>query len=463
MGIGTGGAAAIGAGVSAATGLGGAALQANAAGKAAQTQANAADFAAQLQFQEAQQALGFQEQQYANTLGLEEPGYLTGNESLGTLAQLMGLDPQAANTSIFSNPFGASGAPTGVNPGLGSSLPPGVLGNPGGGPVPMQADAASNTVPLSALASPQQNAAAIEGFGNPIDTIRAPIDFGNGNFNPTQAGGSTSPNPKFSGLNQPGGMQGGPVTSGQGPITVSGNPGAGASGGLATQGPGPGQPPISPAGSAPGTIGNTGLPQGFLAQTWNTPFVAPTADQAAQMPGYQFQLQQGQQALQNSAAARGGLLSGGTAKALDQYSQGLASTDYQNLYNQALTQYQQAYNIFNQNQSNVFNRYAALAGIGQTSAQQLSNAGLTTGNNVANTLLTSGAQIGGDIQNAAAANASGYIGAANAYGGAISNLGGLAQLLPLYRSLQSNPTASTPGADIGDPNAIGSPGSTIFE
>lgn len=429
--------------VGAAGSIGSSLIGGSAANKAASAQAQAAEFAAQLQYQEAQQALGFQEQQYANTLGLEEPGYLTGNESLGTLAQLMGLTPQVANTSIFSNPFGMNGAPTGVNPGFGSptALPGAVNPGVGGGigPIPMQA----------------QDAAAIEGFGNPSN----PTNFGNGalDFNPP-AGDFTSPNPRFTGLNQPGGIQGGPVRfnpPGGGiqdphtppqPINFNGNP-------AQTTVP-----------TSPGTIGNTGLPQGFLAQTWNTPFVAPTADQAAQMPGYQFQLQQGQQALENSAAARGGLLSGGTAKALDQYSQGLASTDYQNLYNQALTQYQQAYNIFNQNQSNIFNRYAALAGIGQTSAQQLSNAGLTTGSNVANTLLSSGAQIGGDIQNAAAARASGYVGAANAYGGALSNLGGLAQLLPLYSSLrQSSPTALTPGIDTGNPNTIGSPGSTIFD
>src|ERR1022692_84566 len=49
-------------------------------------------------------------------------------------------------------------------------------------------------------------------------------------------------------------------------------------------------------------------------------FTSPTAAEAQATPGYQFQLQQGQQALQRSAAAKGGLLSGGTAKALDQYS-----------------------------------------------------------------------------------------------------------------------------------------------
>lgn len=56
-------------------------------------------------------------------------------------------------------------------------------------------------------------------------------------------------------------------------------------------------------------------------------------------PGYQFQLNQGLGALQNSAAAQGGLLNGNTGEALQNYGQGLAGTTYQqylsNLQNQA--------------------------------------------------------------------------------------------------------------------------------
>src|SRR3974390_3150307 len=82
--------------------------------------------------------------------------------------------------------------------------------------------------------------------------------------------------------------------------------------------------------------------QGPLA-SWTGNFQAPTAAQAEATPGYQFQLQQGMQALENSAAARGGLLSAGTGKQLEQYGQGLASTNYQQVYNNAMQQYQQQY------------------------------------------------------------------------------------------------------------------------
>ena len=47
------------------------------------------------------------------------------------------------------------------------------------------------------------------------------------------------------------------------------------------------------------------------------------------LPGYQFQLDQGTQALDRSAAARGGLFSGRAAKELQQFGQGLGDQTYQ--------------------------------------------------------------------------------------------------------------------------------------
>lgn len=94
-------------------------------------------------------------------------------------------------------------------------------------------------------------------------------------------------------------------------------------------------------------------------------FAAPTAAEAAATPGYQFQLDQGNQAIARSAAAGGTLGSGGTAKALDQYSQGLASTYYQNAYNNALTGFQT-------NRNNNFQDLTALTGVGMQ-ASGLSN------------------------------------------------------------------------------------------
>lgn len=164
-------------------------------------------------------------------------------------------------------------------------------------------------------------------------------------------------------------------------------------------------------------LNNGGFPD------YNQTFTAPTAAQAEATPGYQFQLQQGEQALARSAAASGDLLSGGQLKAQDEFAQGLASTNYQNAYNNALQTFGTNYNVFQQNQANRFNRLASVAGIGQTSAGQLGAQGQGAANNISNLLLTSGQQIGNNINNAAAATASGYIGSANAYGGALSSIG----------------------------------------
>lgn len=149
-------------------------------------------------------------------------------------------------------------------------------------------------------------------------------------------------------------------------------------------------------------------------------FNAPTMQDAQNDPGYKFGLDQGTGILQNSAAARGKLFSGSTQEALSKFANDYASTKYTDVYNRAVQQYDQKYNIFENNQTNSFNRLAALAGVGQQAATTLGSEGSAAANNVSNTLLTSGAQIGQNINNAAAARASGYIGGANAWSGALT-------------------------------------------
>src|SRR5580698_240038 len=172
----------------------------------------------------------------------------------------------------------------------------------------------------------------------------------------------------------------------------------------------------------------------------NTPFTPPTISTAEQYPGYQFGLDQGEQALNNSAAAKGSLLSGNTQEQLNNYAQNYAQNDYSNVYNQA-------FNTFETNQTNQFNRLAALSGIGQTTATTLGSEGQSAAGDVANIDLTAGAQQGQDYQNAAAAEASGYIGSANAYGSALS--GGTNSLMNLYLLSQLNPALSGGGLSTG--------------
>lgn len=56
------------------------------------------------------------------------------------------------------------------------------------------------------------------------------------------------------------------------------------------------------------------------------------ADMMKDDPGYQFRLDQGMRGVNNSAAAKGGLLSGAAIKAADQYNQDYASGEYQNAF-----------------------------------------------------------------------------------------------------------------------------------
>jgi len=61
-------------------------------------------------------------------------------------------------------------------------------------------------------------------------------------------------------------------------------------------------------------------------------------------PGYQFRLEQGQKAIESSAAARGGALSGRAIKEAARFGQGLASNEYQSFidrYHQSMAPYQQ--------------------------------------------------------------------------------------------------------------------------
>ena len=104
-------------------------------------------------------------------------------------------------------------------------------------------------------------------------------------------------------------------------------------------------------------------------------------------PSYKFRLNQGLDAVQSGAASQGGLLSGATQKALSDYGQNFASQEYQN-----------AYNRFNADQTNQFNRLANLVGMGQSAAAGVGNAGMQTGQAIANnTMAGANAQAAGTI------------------------------------------------------------------
>lgn len=191
---------------------------------------------------------------------------------------------------------------------------------------------------------------------------------------------------------------------------------------------------------------NQGLAGTGPLAPWNQTFSAPTALTEQNDPGYQARLQLGQQALENSAASRGGALSTGAEKNLNSFAQDYASNEYGNVYNRALQNYQTNFNTFQSNATNTFNRYASLAGLGQQAANTLTSSGQAAANNVGNINLTAGQQIGNNINNAGAARASGYIGGANAITGSInSGVGNLTQYLTLQQLLNGGGGGWAPG------------------
>lgn len=85
-------------------------------------------------------------------------------------------------------------------------------------------------------------------------------------------------------------------------------------------------------------------------------------------PGYQFRLNEGLKALQNSAAAKGNLNSGATMKDLLRYGQDYGSQEYGNIYNRE------------------YNRLSNLVNLGQNSAAQTGAAGQGYANAYGNTV-----------------------------------------------------------------------------
>lgn len=93
-------------------------------------------------------------------------------------------------------------------------------------------------------------------------------------------------------------------------------------------------------GSTPGTSAGMGGSDFTTGATSLPPYTFGSNDgyQFGQQPnyfdpGYAFRLKQGSDLLQGSAAARGGLLSGPTLKALNDYGQASASQEFNNAYN----------------------------------------------------------------------------------------------------------------------------------
>lgn len=149
------------------------------------------------------------------------------------------------------------------------------------------------------------------------------------------------------------------------------------------------------AASTPAAVGSTGNnPQSLM-------------ERFQQMPGYRFGMQQGTEAVQSSAANRGGLFSGDTGKALHQFGQDYAGTKF----------------------GEEWNRLATLAGFG-TAGTQAAGSALNAG-----TAATMAAQ-----QQVGDARASGVLGATNSINAGL-NSGWNNYLMQQYLDQQRQPAA----------------------
>lgn len=114
-----------------------------------------------------------------------------------------------------------------------------------------------------------------------------------------------------------------------------------------------------------------------------------------EIPGYQFAVQEGQQGLDRSLAARGMTRSGAYDKATMRFRQGLADQNY----------------------NNYLNPYFNMAGMGQVSAGQAAQGAQAMGNQLSQLYTNQGYTTG-------AARASNYANQANIYGNLLNNLAG---------------------------------------
>lgn len=123
----------------------------------------------------------------------------------------------------------------------------------------------------------------------------------------------------------------------------------------------------STGGSA--STGSLGLGDfGSLAKRWDKTFVAPSADEVRNSPGYQFARDEGIHGIEASRAQQGTLLAGGTSKDIGTFATNLADTMYQTKYQNALSEYAQAYNIFRNDNNDIFNRFDTLSARGTSAA-----------------------------------------------------------------------------------------------
>jgi hypothetical protein len=344
--------------------------------------------AADAQGKGAKQARQLQQQNYQNTLSMIEPQRALGYGALSDLANLYGYDiPEYTTLGALRGGY-ASGPIT-------------VKGGGGGGGA---SSYGPNPNPLAGLA------------GGPLDSLsKNPLDSITGSGGSAQLGGVINPDTGM--VDVQGGrerrdallteyLRTGEWTGGKGGkmrslrdaidrLRANGYQyDAGAS--LPTE------PDRATASSADGTAGNMSR---FFAS-----------------PDYQFRLSEAQGALDNTAAARGGVLSGNAVRAQTGLASNMAGSEY----------------------GQYVNRLLAMAGLGQTATTQSGVAGQAYANNAGNLL-----------QDQADSRASGILGGVNSAVSAGQNAGSLYLLQRYLNQPSAPPTGTAPALPQYGPWATG--------
>jgi len=151
-------------------------------------------------------------------------------------------------------------------------------------------------------------------------------------------------------------------------------------------------------------------------------------------PGYQFSLQQGQNALQAAQAATGNQVSGAGLAALGQYNIGAANQEYQ-----------QAFNNYQTQQNNQYGRLSTLAAGGAGANQAMGNAAMNYAN-----------QAGQNMMGAGNASAAGDMAMANLLGKGISGISGTLNTPTPNGSGSASPNPYTAPSQDGSTLAGGS-------
>lgn len=370
----------------------------DAAKSAAEAQSQAAQTAAQAQLQATTQSNQLQAQMYQQGLINQSPYMQSGNEALAALTAGMGLNNYGVGGGNNTQ-YGGGGYNTGIAPPNGYSAA-GIPNLAGQGGTSISSDPNLQSAMQMSGGGRGGSFNIGNGTANGINPIMGSVNGGGVMMNPLTQGTASSTGPQVISTNS-GGTQ---TTNAPGSATNAQIDPNSLKQGTAGQMLGLNNYGASNA-AMQGAAANYMTPggQGVFTQTFSPSDLTLS-------PAYQFQLQQGTANLNASAAANGTLGSGQNLKDITNYGQ-----------NAAQNAYQAAYSNFNQNQNQAISRLQSLAGIGQGSANTLSSSGSTTAGNIANTTMAGTAASNNYLTGAAAANAAGQIGQANAWSSALNS------------------------------------------